>query len=248
MPLEEVTEISFPCSDYHANDSDVADMRIESGIFVEPLNDEKDLDKSICNELPKREEISLQPIPSPRLRKRKRNSVLLKQANERIEELTSEITKYKKSFTTKVEEINYLENCLTEKNSHLQSCVKERNSLENTVKEQVKEIKLVKSELMNIYNTQQLGKTEEDCRTDIADPKQDADQEKLIQKLRKDLKKKSCLLKDAQFYISKLEKKRDSKLEINKLKDKIDNLEDEKHLLNKIKKDLQIELEEIQTG
>ena len=101
---------------------------------------------------------------------------------------------------------------------------------------------------MNIYNTQQLGKTEEDCRTDIADPKQDADQEKLIQKLRKDLKKKSCLLKDAQFYISKLEKKRESKLEINKLKDKIDNLEDEKHLLNKIKKDLQIELEEIQSG
>ena len=72
--------------------------------------------------------------------------------------------------------------------------------------------------------------------------------DKLIQKLRRDLKKTSCLLKDAQFYISKLEKKRDSKCEINKLKDKIESLEDEKHLLNKIKKDLQIELKEIKIG
>ena len=123
----------------------------------------------------------------------------------------------------------------------------EKDSFEQVIREQVQELKLVKSDLRNMYTSEQSCKTEE-CKTEIADSKQESDQDKLIQKLKSDLKKKSCLLKDAQFYISKLEKKIDSKCEINKLKDKIERLEDEKHLLNKVKKDLEIELGEIQIG
>ena len=99
MPLEEVSEFSFSCSEPDSQDPNVADMRIVSGILEQPLISEREAEKSLFKELPKREEISLQPIPSPRLRKRKRNSQLLKQANEKIEELKSEINNYKTIFS-----------------------------------------------------------------------------------------------------------------------------------------------------
>ena len=66
-----------------------------------------------------------------------------------------------------------------------------------------------------------------------------------MDKLRKDLRKKSCLLKDAQVYISKLERRRDLKPEVNLLKDKIESLEDEKRYLTKVKRELEDDLVEI---
>ena len=111
----------------------------------------------------------------------------------------------------------------------------EKESIKDLVRRQLKELKQIKDDLLKLSDEGNKHKA----------TTKETDSNKIVEKLKKDLKKKSCLLKDAQLYISKLEKRKDFKTEINLLKDKIDSLEDERRYLKKAKGELEDDLEEL---
>ena len=172
------------------------------------------------------------PKPSPRLKKHKKG--------------LAEAASHKISFSLKQEEpinintechqkdcetLKFQNNVKLEK-IHFNECSKEKESIKDLVKSQLYELKQIKADLLKLL--------EEGNKTDAT-----LNRETVVDKLRKDLRKKSCLLKDAQLYISKLEKRKDVKPEINLLKDKIESLEDEKRYLMKVKREFEDDLIEI---
>jgi len=170
-----------------------------------------------------------------------------------VEGLKNTINECKSRCHAKDIEIETLQKNLKSEQENFNVCVNEKDSLRTMIKSQIEELKLIKEELLlfqrlkegkqNSTNDGQSGI--QSIQSSYENLKFDKDHDKLIEKLRRDLKKKGWLLKDAQLYISKLERKKENKSELNKLRDKIENLEDEKHHLLKLKKELLLDLEEV---
>ena len=181
------------------------------------------------------------PKPSPRLKKHKKaitESVHLKinDSHEQDEFLNNNLNDCMTKCHQKDCKIQNLQNRnninLEKLNSN--ECSMEKENIQDLVKSQVHELKQIKVDLLKL--------AEEGNKTDTSIKETES---KVVDKLRKDLRKKSCLLKDAQLYISKIERKKVIKPEVNLLKDKIESLEDEKRYLTKVKRELEDDLAEV---
>ena len=192
--------------------------------------------------------LTLQPVdvfspkPSPRLKKHKKAMAetashkigySLKQDESIV--INNTLNDCKTNSYQKDCEIQNLQNCVKLEKMNFIECSKEKESIEDLVRSQLNELKQIKVDLLKLL--------EEGNKTDAISIKEA--ESKVVDKLRKDLRKKSCLLRDAQLYISKLEKRKDVKPEINMLKDKIESLEDEKRYLTKVKREFEDDLTEI---
>lgn len=179
------------------------------------------------------------PKPSPRLKKQKKaitESAHLKtiDSHEQEESLNNSLNDCMTKCHQTDCEFQNLQNSLNLEKLNFNECSMEKESIQDLVKSQVHELKHIKVDLLKL--------AEEGSQTDTLIKETES---KVVDKLRKDLRKKSCLLKDAQLYISKLERRKAIKPEVNLLKDKIESLEDEKRYLTKIKRELEDDLEEV---
>ena len=244
IPLEEVSEIS-PVM-VNVEDLGEAEGRVVSGELLDQVivGMENNVRKDIFH-----------PVPSPRLKKKRRNISMKQDISEclTVEGLKNNINECKSRCHAKDIEIETLQKSLKSEQENFNVCVNEKDSLRTMIKSQIEELKLIKEELL-LFQKLKEGKQNstddgqsgiQSIQSSYENLKFDTDHDKLIEKLRRDLKKKGCLLKDAQLYISKLERKKENKSELNKLRDKIENLEDEKHHLLKLKKELLLDLEEV---
>ena len=246
IPLEEVSEIS-PVM-VNVEDLGEAEGRVVSGELLDQVlvGIENNVRKDIFH-----------PTPSPRLKKKRRNISMKQDVSEcltvEVEGLKNTINECKSKCHAKDIEIETLQKSLKSEQENFNVCVSEKDSLRTVIKSQIEELKLIKEELL-LFQRLKEGKQNStndgqsgihSIQSSYENLKFDMDHDKLIEKLRRDLKKKGCLLKDAQLYISKLERKKENKCELNKLRDKIENLEDEKHHLLKLKKELLLDLEEV---
>ena len=179
------------------------------------------------------------PKPSPRLKKNRKaktetSSLKINNLHERDESLNNTLNDYKTKCHQKDCEIENLQNSVKMEKMNMNECSIEKENIKDLVRSQLNELKQIKLDLLKL--------SEEGSKIDKAIKETES---KVVDKLRKDLRKKSCLLKDAQVYISKLERRKDLKPEVNLLKDKIESLEDEKRYLTKVKRELEDDLVEI---
>ena len=244
IPLEEVSEIS-PVM-VNVEDMGEAKGKVVSGELFDQVmvGIENNVRKDIFH-----------PTPSPRLKKKRRNTSMKQGKSEcsTVEGFKNTINECKSKCHAKDIEIETLQKSLKSEQENFNLCVNEKDSLRKMIKSQIEELKLIKEELL-LFQRLNEGKQNstddgqsgiQSIQSSYENLKFDTNHDKLIEKLRRDLKKKGCLLKDAQLYISKLERKKENKCELNKLRDKIENLEDEKHHLLKLKKELLLDLEEV---
>ena len=177
------------------------------------------------------------PKPSPRLKKNRKAKTetathKMNHSHEQDVSLNNTLNDYKTKCHQKDCEIENLQNSVKLEKMTVNECFIEKENIKDLVRSQLNELKQIKVDLLKL--------SEEESKTSIKET-----ESKVVDKLRKDLRKKSCLLKDAQVYISKLERRKDLKPEVNLLKDKIESLEDEKRYLMKVKRELEDDLVEI---
>ena len=227
LPVLHSITISMPPEDLEQTNSEIPAL-LESNIKASidsKVDSEKKYhtyEKSITYEAVD----SFCPKPSPRLKKNRRAITSAENQNRNDVPLNN-LYDYK----TKDYETQNLQNNIKLENEYDM----EKESIKDLVRSQLKELKQIKDDLLKLSDEGNKHKA----------TTKETDSNKIVEKLKKDLKKKSCLLKDAQLYISKLEKRKDFKTEINLLKDKIDSLEDERRYLKKAKGELEDDLEEL---
>ena len=181
------------------------------------------------------------PKPSPRLKKHKKtitesSHLKINNSHEQDESFNNNKNNCMNKFYQKDCRIENLQNNgnVNLEELKLNECSIEKDNIQHLVKSQVLELKQIKGDLLKL--------AEEGNKADTSIKETES---KVVDKLRKDLRKKSCLLKDAQLYISKLERKKAIKPEVNLLRDKIESLEDEKRYLTKVKRELEDDLAEV---